>query len=613
LNPQSNRSRTPAGAPARELPPSAGQRMPPRPAAASDGPQGGHLARTHETERRLLRERLLFLNDATVQIGESLDLREVASGLAHALVPWLADLSAVYLLDALFSELELDQQIPGPAEAPLAAVRLTAMTHDLPCVGREHRVAEGRVQVMCPASPVHLAMAGGEPVVLPRVDEAVAAALADTDPSGGLSPLVRDHSMVVLPLRVRGRVLGAVLLSRAKDRPGFDAIDLLMARQLAAQAGLGVDNAYLYRAQTAIADALQRSMLPARLPDLAGIEVAHRYVPASDTAQVGGDWFDAIALPGSRVALVVGDVMGHGVRSAAIMGQFRTAVRTLAALDLPPGQILRHLDDLTRTLGDDYLATCVYAVYDPVARRCEITNAGHIPPVLLHAGGKAEVLSVPAGAPIGVGGVAFEPVEVAVADGDVLVLCTDGLVEVRGEDIRSGLAALCDNLAAPHAPGALSLDARCEGLLRALHTGDAHDDVALLMAHLRGIPSDDVAHWLLEPRPTTPGRARRLVRSTLAGWGLSDCVDVTELLVTELVTNAVRHATRPIELRLLRTDALLCEVADDDHHLPVLRYAEEDDEGGRGLQLVSMLARRWGTSRTNTGKVVWFEQALGAL
>ena len=326
-------------------------------------------------------------------------------------------------------------------------------------------------------------------------------------------------------------------------------------------------------------------------------------------ASVGGDWFDAIPLPGSRVALVVGDVMGHGIRSAAIMGHLRTAVQTLAALDLPPEQVLRHLDDLAQRLDDDHLATCIYAVYDPVARRCVIANAGHIPPVLVHADGQAELLSdLPTGAPIGVGGVAFEPTEVKAADGDLLVLCTDGLVEMRGRDIGSGLAVLCANLAAP----GVTPDGLCEILLHALRTHDREDDVALLIARLRGIPCTNVAEWLLKAAPETPRAARHLVRHTLAGWGLAACGDVTELLASELTTNAVRYASRPIGLRLMRTDVLLCEVSDDDHHLPVLRHVTEDDEACRGLNLVSRLARRWGANRTSDGKVVWFEQALPA-
>jgi hypothetical protein len=355
------------------------------------------------------------------------------------------------------------------------------------------------------------------------------------------------------------------------------------------------------------ADALRRSMLPTAPPMLAGIDVAHRYLSGSKSAEVGGDWFDAIPLPGSRVALVVGDVMGRCSRSAAIMGHLRVAVQTLAALDLPPEQVLRHLDDLAQRLDEDHLATCIYAVYDPVARTCVIANAGHIPPVLVHADGQAELLGyLPAGAPIGVGGVAFEPVEVKAADGDLLVLCTDGLVEMRGADIGSGLAALCENLATP----GLTPDSMCELLLPALRARDSEDDVALLIARLRGIPSANVAEWLLHPSAATARTARRLVRRTLAGWGLSACGDVAELLASELVTNAVRYASRPIGLRLMRTDALLCEVSDDDHHLPVLRHVTETDEAGRGLNLVSRLARRWGANRTADGKVVWFEQAL---
>ncbi|MEO5876334.1 MAG: SpoIIE family protein phosphatase [Streptosporangiaceae bacterium] len=508
---------------------------------------------------------LRFLNQATVTIGASLDLAETAAALAAAVVPRLADRATVYLLEALFDP-----------ELTLALATELRQAASVPADSGSR-----------PSPVIHRAMESGEPIALSS-DEAVPGA------------------SLVVPIRVRGRILGAILLIRSPDRSGFDEIDVLMCTQLAAQAGLGVHNAYLYEAEALAADTLQRSMLPTHLPRFAGVDLTHRYLPASDTVRVGGDWFDAIALPGSRVAFVVGDVMGHGLSSAAIMGQLRTAVQTLAALDLPPDQVLRHLDDLAQGLGDTYLATCVYVVYDPVARRCTIANAGHLPPVLVHADGQNELLQVPEGVPIGVGGIAFESVEISVADGDRLVLCTDGLVEVRGEDITAGLATLRANLAVP----GLSLDAQCEVLLRVLHCSERQDDVALLVADLHGIPAGDVAHWLLEPRRTTPARIRRLIRATMGAWGLSAESDVTELLATELVTNAVRYATRPIELRLLRTDALLCEVSDDEFRLPILRHAADTDEGGRGLQLVSRLSRRWGASRTTSGKVVWFEQTI---
>jgi anti-sigma regulatory factor (Ser/Thr protein kinase) len=281
----------------------------------------------------------------------------------------------------------------------------------------------------------------------------------------------------------------------------------------------------------------------------------------------------------------------------------------MAAMDMPPVQLLRNLDDLAQRLGEHYLATCLYAVYDPVESELLIANAGHIPPVLVSAAdGRSELLDIPTGAPIGIGGVPFETVKVSVAPGDRLVLCTDGLVEVRGQDIGQGLAALCESAAHP----AASMDEACDTIIRALNRpGGRKDDVALLMARLNGIPREDVATWQLALDPREVARARRLTRDTLERWGLGEAAETAELLVGEVVTNAVRHAhTRHIELRLVRADALLCEVADDDHSVPVLIGAGSQDEYGRGLRIVSRLAREWGASRTAQGKTVWFEQSL---
>jgi hypothetical protein len=335
---------------------------------------------------------------------------------------------------------------------------------------------------------------------------------------------------------------------------------------------------------------------------MAGCDIATRYLPGTLLGRVGGDWFDSVKLPGARTALVVGDVMGHGLNSAAMMGQLRTAVQTMAALDLPPAQLLRNLDDLAQRLGEHYLATCLYAVYDPIASELHIANAGHIPPVIVRAeDGRSELLDLPTGAPIGVGGVPFEAVRVRVAPGDRLVMCTDGLVEVRGEDIGVGLATLCESAAHP----AASMDDACDTIIRALNTrGGRKDDVALLMARLNGIEPDDVAEWRLGHDPVEAGRARAVVREQLHEWGLANSLaDNAELLVSELVTNAVRHSHgRPIELRLVRGDTLLCEVDDDDHTLPTLLGAGPDDEFGRGLRVVGVLAREWGASRTTTAR-----------
>jgi serine phosphatase RsbU (regulator of sigma subunit) len=412
-----------------------------------------------------------------------------------------------------------------------------------------------------------------------------------------------------VPLKARNVVLGFMILLRHPERVEFNDMDRVTGAELAARAGLVLDNARMYTYQESVAETLQDSMLPHIPARMAGCDIATRYLPGTLLGRVGGDWFDSVKLPGARTALVVGDVMGHGLNSAAMMGQLRTAVQTMAAMDLPPAQLLRNLDDLAQRLGDSYLATCLYVVYDPIAGELHIGNAGHIPPVIVRArDGRSELLHLPTGAPIGVGGVPFEAVRVRVDPGDRLVMCTDGLVEVRGEDIGVGLATLSESAAHP----AASMDDACDTIIRSLNTrGGRKDDVALLMARLNGIEPDDVAEWRLTPDPAEAGRARAAVGEQLHEWGLARLADTTALLAGELVTNAVRHSgSRGITLRLVRGDTLLCEVDDDDPTLPSLLAAGPDAEFGRGLHVVGVLAREWGASRTTTGKTVWFELTL---
>lgn len=431
---------------------------------------------------------------------------------------------------------------------------------------------------------------------------------------GSDHPVPRGQRAILAPLRGRRRVIGAAVFLRTPDRDAFEQNDLLVAAQLATHTALGIDKAVLYGREAYIADELQRTMLPDSLPQPTGVRLASRYLPAAETARVGGDWYDAIPLPGSRVALVVGDVMGHSMTSAAIMGQLRTTAQTLAQLDLPPAEVLHHLDEQAQRLGSDRMATCLYAVYDPVSHRITIANAGHPPPVLLHLGGRAEVLRVPPGAPIGVGGVDFEAVELDAPAGATLLLYTDGLVESRLRDVWTGIEQLRERLATTaqltgldHSP---PLEALCDDVLDMLGPGDRDDDIALLAARFEGIAPSDVAYWFLDPEETAPGRARRFARRALTRWGLEELSDSLELLVSEVVTNAVRYAERPVTLRLLRTDVLRCEVGDDSPQLPRQRRARETDEGGRGLFLVNRLARRWGATRLSSGKVVWFELPL---
>ncbi|MCM1973624.1 MULTISPECIES: SpoIIE family protein phosphatase [Streptomyces] len=586
-------------------------------AAVEERRTGQGLPAGRPTPMRRDGDRLRFVGAATRRIARGIDLDEIVMGLCRATVPTFSDAILVYLRDPL----------PVGDERPTGPVVLRLRRTDrIP----EDRDTEGFLPV--PGVP--------EPTELAELS-AVTAELCEVQPGGALAEVLRgvrpvfadspaaraalpellgdDGELVVptgqrailAPLRGRRRVIGAALFLRRPERLAFEADDLLVAAQLATHSALGIDKAVLYGREAYIADELQRTMLPETLPRPTGVRLASRYLPAAETARVGGDWYDAIPLPGSRVALVVGDVMGHSMTSAAIMGQLRTTAQTLAGLDLPPQEVLHHLDEQAQRLGTDRMATCLYAVYDPVSHRITIANAGHPPPVLLHLGGRAEVLRVPPGAPIGVGGVDFEAVELDAPAGATLLLYTDGLVESRLRDVWTGIEQLREKLAATaqltgpdHPP---PLEALCDEVLDMLGPGDRDDDIALLAARFDGIAPSDVAYWFLEPEDAAPGRARRLARRALSRWGLEELSDSVELLVSEVVTNAVRYASRPVTLRLLRTDVLRCEVGDDVPQLPRLRQARATDEGGRGLYLVNKLARRWGATRLSTGKVVWFE------
>ncbi|MER5310231.1 SpoIIE family protein phosphatase [Streptomyces sp. NPDC002773] len=576
--------------------------------AVSPQPSGG--LRGGDTATRREGDRLRFVGAATRRIARGIDLDEIVLGLCRATVPTFSDEILVYLRDPL----------PVGDERPVAPFVLRLRRTD------RLRLSdlEGEELVLVPdpdptpAAELCEVRSGGALAevlrgVRPVFGDSAAARTALTELLGPEHPLPGGLRAVLAPLRGRRRVIGAAVFLRRPERAGFEPNDLLVAAQLATHTALGIDKAVLYGREAYIADELQRTMLPDSLPQPTGVKLASRYLPAAETARVGGDWYDAIPLPGSRVALVVGDVMGHSMTSAAIMGQLRTTAQTLAGLDLPPQEVLHHLDEQAQRLGENRMATCMYAVYDPVSHRITVANAGHPPPILLHLGGRAEVLRVPPGAPIGVGGVDFEAVELDAPAGATLLLYTDGLVESRLRDVWTGIEQLRERLEATaqltgpdHSP---PLEALCDDVLDMLGPGDRDDDIALLAARFDGIAPSDVAYWFLEPEDAAPGRARRLARRALARWDLEELTDSVELLISEVVTNAVRYAERPVTLRLLRTDVLRCEVGDDSPQLPRQRRARDTDEGGRGLFLVNRLARRWGATRLSGGKVVWFELA----
>lgn len=383
-----------------------------------------------------------------------------------------------------------------------------------------------------------------------------------------------------------------------------------------------LDNARRFTREHTAALTLQRNLLPQHLAAPSAVDLAYRYLPSDERAGVGGDWFDVIGLSGTRVGLVVGDVVGHGLQAAATMGRLRTTVRALARLDLAPDELLVRLDDLVEQTAEEQAATvgsdpgtddvatgvtCLYAVYDPVSRRCTMARAGHLPPAVVDPEGGVSFPDLPAGPPLGLGGLPFESLEIELPVGSLLALFTNGLVEGRDRDVDAGLEILAGVLGEHRRP----LDDLCDhALTELLPDGPATDDSALLLVRTRELDARQVAAWELPAEPAAVGKARELATGQLREWGLAELSYATELVVSELVTNAVRHAAGPLHLRLLRDRTLLTEVSDTAHTSPHLRHSASDDEGGRGLFIIAQLVQRWGTRYTPYGKTIWTEQAF---
>ncbi|TDC25755.1 PAS domain S-box protein [Streptomyces sp. 8K308] len=568
------------------------------------------LTATDTTEQYAARQRLAVLNDAAARIGSSLDVTRTAEELAEVCVPYLADLITVDLLDA-----PVEGNASAPWRQPMRRVAVRSVLDGCP----EVLTGPGTLTSYSRHSPQAQALRVGHTVRYATEDPALRPWFAERPERLARSREFGIHSTMLVPIRARGVTLGVAMLARHRRPEPFVHDDVLLAEEIAARAAVCVDNARRYTREREVALTLQRSLLPRVLPRPTAVATASRYRPAAPHAGVGGDWFDVIPLSGARVALVVGDVVGHGVQASATMGRLRTAVRTLADVDLPPDELLTQVDDLVVRLametGDqeaagDVGATCLYAVYDPVSRICQLARAGHPPPLVLLPGGAApEVLRVPAGPPLGVGGLPFEAVERELPEGSLLTLCTDGLLENRERDIDVGFALLRDVLGRHREE---PLEALCDTVLEALlPAGGAPDDVALLLARTRALGADQTAFWDVPPRPASVGEARRRVGERLADWGVGEAEIMTgELIASELVTNALRHADPPIGLRLILDKDLILEVCDASSTAPHLRRARWLDETGRGLMLVAQLARRWGTRHTPAGKVIWAELPL---
>ncbi|MFG2357445.1 SpoIIE family protein phosphatase [Streptomyces sp. NPDC048521] len=558
------------------------------------------------------RQRLIFLDEAGRRIGTSLDIVRTAQELADVAVDGFADFVTVDLLDPVFR-----------AEAPSPLPRA-----DEPVVLRR----AGRGSVLAGAVPGRDTEAG-EPCSFPH-GSPPARALDTGRPAGplGQAPWAADesvhaeragagpvHSALVVPLCARGTTLGVACFHRHRNPDAYDEDDVLLAQEITNRAATCLDNAHRFTREHKTALVLQRSLLPAHHPREAAVEVASRYRPAGTTAGVGGDWFDVIPLSGGRVALVVGDVVGHGLYASATMGRLRTAVRTLADVDLAPDELLTRLDDVVLRLQQEQSfepaegtepdtgiwATCLYAVYDPTTRLCTLARAGHPEPAVVRPDGTVDFLDLPAGPPLGLGSLPFESVEAALDEGSLLVLYTDGLVGSRSQSTDIGTQRLRQALAHPGP----SLEQTCDTILDRVLPDSPDDDVALLVARTRAFDASQVFTWDVPVDPAAVAVARQKAAEQLTAWGREDALFVTELVISELVTNAIRHAQGPIQLRLINSDSLTCEVSDASNTAPHLRRARTFDEGGRGLLLVAQLTQRWGTRQSASGKTIWAEQS----
>ncbi|WP_159328550.1 SpoIIE family protein phosphatase [Streptomyces tendae] len=551
------------------------------------------------TERQAAADRLAVLSEVHATVGSTLDVRTTGDELVRALVPAFADAATVDLLDdgAVAAERAAG---PPPTEVPLRRVAFAPPTAEV-----SRREGDSRplpfptpyTQVLNDMRARLVRVSSDDPWL-------------STDPEG-FEPLVRAgvHSMIVAPLLARDTVLGLLTLYRHRTDP-FEEADLDVARQAAFTASVHLDNAHSYRREHTVAAALQRRLQPGAIPLLSAVETAHVYLPES----AGGDWFDVVPLSGTRVALVVGDVTGHGIEAAATMGQLRLALRTLTLRDLETDELLTHLDEVASQLANASgpgpnrpVASCAVTVYNPVSRHCTMVRAGHPAPVVIDPDGVPRAVEVPQGPPLGTGGGhVFTPAVLELAPGTLLALHTNGLTRGNGDQGDAARRRLEHILASTTRP----LQELCDTAVYHM-APSRHDDAVLLLARTRVLPPEHVADWTLPADASVVGTARRLVDRQLAAWNLDEAVYTTELVVSELVTNAIRYGKGPVRLRLIRDRGrLLTEVTDANSASPHLRRARENDEGGRGLFIVMRLSTHWGVRHSRHDKTIWSEQRL---
>ncbi len=548
--------------------------------------------------------RLKLLYDAGAEIGTTLDVATTAEELARFVVPRFADFATVDLVAPVLEGRE-------PVGGTVRRTAVAGIRDDPPLY------PVGTLIEFGPTTPQALGFGTGEPVL--ETDMSAFNGWEQRDPAGAQEIVDYGiHSMIVIPLRARGILLGMASFWRSERPEHFEQADVSIAEELVGRSAVAIDNARRYTREHTLATTLQRSLLPHGLPEQSALQTAYRYLPAR--AGVGGDWFDVIPLPGTRVALVVGDVVGHGLHAAVTMGRLRTAVHNFSALDLPPDELLGHLDELVSRIdsdearGDDEAvvtgATCLYAIYDPVTALLTVASAGHPGPVLILPDGTVSSPPGPVSPPLGLGPGSSLPMETAelhLPEGSRLVLYTNGLVDDRDREPGTGLELLRGVLAdaADRTPEEI-----CARVLHNVLPNRPSDDIALLVARTRLIDPGRIAEWEVPRDPAAVSPVRSACARTLEEWGLGRMAYTTELILSELLTNAVRYGNEPIRVRLLHDRALICEVSDGSSTSPHLRRAAGTDEGGRGLFLVAQLAQRWGTRYTSRGKIIWAEQSL---
>lgn len=539
--------------------------------------------------------RLSLLARASQKLGASLDVDATAEALVSLLVPALADHAMIDLVD-------LD-----PAGHAGGVLRRSAMAHTSdapePAVPYTER---GRVVPYTSDNPAMRSLRSGRPVLIEHVnvDDLVAGA-NDAEVAKSLAA-VGVRSQVAVPLAARDGVIGVLLLKQSTSGRDFTDDDVAVAAELAARAGVAIDNARRYEREHTIALTLQRSLLGERLTHTPELEATARYVPAEGGVAVSGDWYDLIPLGAGRIGLVIGDVMGRGLPAASIMGQVRAAARTLAHVDLPPRRFLSHLDGIVNEL-DEQLVTCSYAVYDPFTSALCTGSAGHLPPLVKAPGDETQELAVWQAVPLGVGGVPFGQSMASLPPGAVVALYSDGLVESPARDLERGIRQLRRAITVA-LNASDDLDAVADAVLDTMlpESQQYKDDVTLLLVRTPAHPGPRATLEVAAHATSVPN-TRHFVEACLAGWGVDpDLTEVARLVASELVTNGLTHGSGRLVIRLRLGPQHVClEVDDEGPSFPEPRTADDDDEGGRGLQLVEALADSWGTRPLDHGKSVW--------